>query len=102
DYDESHMIVLRVIAETKIETEILVAAARLLEQRHGNNKAYACLVRKTAHAVRDITDQLQPWVIANEEDALLRSIWQQADDRDSVTGAGQHQSDLASRLGIGS
>ena len=99
---ESRKIDLPVLTEAQDGSEILFAVARLLEQGHSTNDAYACLVRKTAHAVRDITDQLQPWVIANEEDALLRSIWQQADDRDSVTGAGQHQSDLASRLGIGS
>lgn len=93
---------LPVLAEAQDGSEILFAVARLLEQRHGTNDAYACLVRKTAHAVRDITDQLRPWVVANEEDALLRNIWQQTADRDSVISAGLHQSELAPRLGIGS
>jgi len=99
---ESRTIDLPVLAEAQDGSEILFAVARLLEQRHGTNDAYACLVRKTAHAVRDITDQLQPWVVANEEDALIRSVWQQADNRDSVLVAGQHQSELASHLGISS
>lgn len=99
---ECSKIDLPVLADAHDGSEILFALARLLEQRHGTEYGYAYLVRKAAHAVRDITDQLQPWVVANEEDALLRSVWQDVADRDSVMGAGQHQSDLASRLGIGS
>jgi|SRR5690625_3815333 len=99
---ESRKIDLPVLTEAQDGSEILFAMARLLEQLHGTDDAYAGVVRKTAHAVRDITDQLRPWVVANEEDVPIRSTWQQADDRDSVMGAGQHHSELASHLGISS
>jgi len=57
-------------------------------------------MRRYAHAIRDITEQMQPWIVANEPDPLLKEMWQDAAPRDDVMGAGQHRSELAHRLGI--
>lgn len=89
-----------VLAEAQDGSDILFAVPRLLEQKHGKEYSYALQVRQTAHAVRDITDQMQPWIVANEEDPLLRRMWQEVSPRDDVMGAGEHRSELAYRLGI--
>src|SRR5699024_11462213 len=93
---------LSTLADAQDGSEILFAVARLLEQQHGKEYSYALLVRKTAHAVRDMTDQMQPWVVSNEEDPLLQRMWQDISPRDDVMGAGEHRSELAYRLGISS
>lgn len=41
---------------------MLFAVARLLEHKHGPDYGYAQLLRKNAHAIRDITDDMQTWV----------------------------------------
>lgn len=81
-------------------SEILFAVAQLLEHQHGPHYGYAQLVRTTAHAVRNITDQMQPWVVANEADPLLQEMWQDLLPRDHIHSSGKHHSELAHRLGI--
>jgi len=73
----------------KRESEIQFTVARLLEQQHGKEYGYALLVRKTAPAVRDMPDQMQLWVVSNEEDPLLQRMWQDISPRDDVVGSGE-------------
>jgi hypothetical protein len=91
---------LSVLADAQDGSEILFAVARLLEEEHGKEYGYALLLRENAHAIRVITDQLQPWAVANEKDPLLKELWQDIAPRDSVMGAGDHRSQLALRLGL--
>ena len=91
-----------VLADAQDGSEILFAVARLLEEKHGEEYGYAYLVRRTANAIRDITDQMQHWVVANEADPVLREIWQERSPRDHDIGAGQHHHELARRLDINS
>lgn len=93
---------LTTLADAQNGSEILFAVARLLEQNHGEEYGYAHQIRQAAHAVRDMTDQMQPWMVANEEDPLLQRMWQEISPRDDVMGAGEHRSELAYRLGISS
>lgn len=88
------------LADAQDGSEVLFAVARLLEQKHGPDYGYAALMRRNAHAIRDITEQLQPWIVANEPDPLLKEMWQDVSPRDDVMGAGQHRAELAYRLGI--
>lgn len=90
------------LADAQDGSEILFAVAQLLESQHGKDYGYALLLRSNAHAIRDITDQLQPWAIANEPDPLLREVWQDISPRDFGMGTGEHRSELAYRLGISS
>lgn len=75
------------LADAHDGSEILFAVARLLENKHGMDYGYAHPVRKTAHAVHNMTDQIQPWVVANEADPLLKEMWQDLSPRDHVQGA---------------
>lgn len=88
------------LADAQDGSEVLFAVARLLEQKHGPDYGYAALMRRNAHAIRDITEQMQPWIVANEPDPLLEELWQAVSPRDDVMGAGKHCSDLTYRLGI--
>lgn len=90
------------LADAQDGSEVLFAVARLLEQKHGPDYGYAALMRRNAHAIRDITEQMQPWIVANEPDPLLKEMWQDVAPRDDVMGAGQHHSELAYRLGLNS
>lgn len=93
---------LTTLANAQDGSEILFAVARLLEQKQGEEYGYAHQIRQAAHAVRDMTDQMQPWIVANEGDPLLQRMWQEISPRDDVMGAGEHRSELAYRLGISS
>lgn len=73
-----------------------------MEHRHGPDDGYAQMLRRNAHAIRDITDDMQPWVVGNEDDPILRRMWQNVSPRDDVMGAGEHHSELACRLDINS
>jgi hypothetical protein len=86
------------LADAQDGSEVLFAVARLLEQKHGPDYGYAALMRRNAHAIRDITEQMQPWIVANEPDPLLQELWQDITPRDNATGAGQHRTELANRL----
>lgn len=88
------------LADAQEGSEVLFAIARLLEQKHGPDYGYAELMRRNAHAIREITEQMQPWIVANESDPLLQELWQDITPRDHITGAGQHRTELASRLGF--
>ena len=88
------------LADSQDGADVLFAIARLLEQRHGSDYGYAAFMRQNAHAIRNITEQIQPWVVANEPDPLLQELWQDIAPRDSVTGAGNHRRELANRLGL--
>src|SRR5690625_345624 len=88
------------LADAQDGSEVLFAVARLSEEKHGPDYGYAALMRRNAHAIRDITEQMQPWIVANEPDPLLQEPWQDITPRDHTTGAGQHHTELANRLGI--
>lgn len=91
---------LSTLADAQDGSEILFAVARLLERNYGREDRYTIQVRQTANAIRDITDQLQPWVVANEDDRFLQEMWQEIAPRDDVMGAGQHRAELAYKLGV--
>lgn len=57
-------------------------------------------MHRNAYAIRDITEQMQPWIVANEPDPLLKGMWQDLSPREDVVGAGQHHSELAHRLSL--
>lgn len=97
---DDHQIDLSVLADAQDGSEILFAIARLLESKHGKEYGYAIQVRQTAHAIRDMTDQMQPWIVTNEQDPLIQRMWEKISARDDVMGAGEHRSELAYRLGI--
>lgn len=99
---QHHSLDLPKLADAQDGSEVLFAIARLLEQKHGPDYGYAVLMRRNAHAIRDITEQMQPWIVANEPDQLLREMWHDTTPRDHTTGAGQHRNELAYRLGINS
>lgn len=44
------------LADAQDGSEVLFAIARLLEQKHGPDYGYAALMRRNAHAIRDITE----------------------------------------------
>jgi len=90
------------LADAQDGSEVLFAVARLSEEKHGPDYGYAALMRRNAHAIRDITEQMQPWIVANEPDPLLQELWQDIAPRDHTHGAGQHCNELASRLGLAS
>lgn len=90
------------LADAQDGSEVLFAIARLLEQKHGPDYGYAALMRRNAHAIRDIIEQMQPWIVANEPDPRLQKLWQDLTPRDHTHGSGQHQTELASCLEISS
>jgi hypothetical protein len=91
---------LSTLVDAQDGSEVLFAVARLLEHKHGPDYGYAALMRQNAHAIRDIIEQMQHWIVANEPDPLLQELWQDYAPRDNTTGAGQHRTELANRLGI--
>jgi|SRR5699024_111661 len=80
--------------------EVLFGIAQNLEQKRGEYDDYAQQIRKTAHAIRDITDDLKPWVVANTSDQGIGRKTHIIPERDSSMGANEHRSELAFRLGI--
>lgn len=88
------------LADAQDGSEILFAVAQLLESQHGKDYGYALLLRRNAHAIRDITDHLQPWAIANEQDPALKAIWHETSPREQPAGANAHKTELTRRLGI--
>jgi hypothetical protein len=88
------------LADAQDGSEVLFAVARLLEDKYGREYGYAKLVRNNAHAIRNLTDELQPWVVANEPDEALTDMWRQLSPRDSDLRAGSHNIELRRRLDI--
>ncbi|MCT1557374.1 hypothetical protein M3A96_04470 [Helcobacillus massiliensis] len=101
NHRQSHKVIeLSTLADAQDGSEVLFAVARILEEKHGPDYGYAILMRQNAHAIRDIIEQMQPWIVANEPDPLLQELWQDIAPRDSITGAGNHRRELATRLGL--
>jgi len=98
--DNSEAIDMSKLVDAIDGAEVLFAIARLLEQQHGIDYGYAVQMRRNANAIRDVTDELQPWVVANEDNPALARMWEKPSERDSVMGAGEHRSELAYRLNI--
>lgn len=101
NHRQSHKVIeLSTLADAQDGSEVLFPVARILEEKHGPDYGYAILMRQNAHAIRDIIEQMQPWIVANEPDPLLQELWQDIAPRDSITGAGNHRRELATRLGL--
>lgn len=98
--DNNDSIDIPMLADAIDGSEVLFAIARLLEQQHGVDYGYAIQMRRNANAIRDVTDELQPWIVANEDNPLIARMWEKPEERDSVMGAGEHRSELAYRLNI--
>src|SRR5699024_12181241 len=71
--DNSEAIDMSKLVDAIDGADVLFAIARLLEQQHGIDYGYAVQMRRNANAIRDVTDELQPWVRSEEHTSELQS-----------------------------